>query len=102
MQKSQVIIKDRNWFLYKIVLLIMVFYSLNCWLFFEVNSLMMNFIFLGISIPFFMKSSMWNLSRSRKQIAIILVLLRLYVSGLGNMNLYIATFIDSLPLSILC
>lgn len=98
MQIAQVIIKDRHWFLYKIVLLIMVFYSLNCWLFFEVNSMMMNFIFLGISIPFFMKPSMWNLSRSRKQIAIILVLLKLYVAGIGNINLYIATFIDSLPL----
>lgn len=98
MQKTQVKIKDRQWVLYKIVLLIMVFYSLNCWLFFEVNSMMMNFIFLGISIPFFLKSPMWNLSSSRKQIAIILVLLKLYVSGLGNMNLYIASFIGSLPL----
>ena len=98
MQKAQVIIKDRHWVLYKMVLLIMVFYSLNCWLFFEVDNLMMNFIFLGISMPFFMTSSMWNISRSRSKIAIILVLLKLYVAGIGNINLYIVAFISSLPL----
>lgn len=98
MQKAQVIIKDRYWELYKIVLLIMIFYSLNCWLFFEVNGMMMNFVFLGISIPYLLKSSMWNLSRSRCKIAIILVLLKLYISGIGNINLYIAAFIDSISL----
>lgn len=89
--------KPKSWRFFKVLLLIMVFYSLNCWLFFNANSMLMRFAYLIFAIPFFLNARFWDTSRKRVITAILLAFLQLYCSGSGNLNLYIFTILGSLP-----
>lgn len=91
-------LNTRSWRYFKILLLVYVFYSMNCWVFFNANAMMMRFAYLFLAIPFFLKTSFWDTSQSRVGIALLLAVLYVYCSGTGNLNLYIFSLIGALPL----
>lgn len=98
MQNHKMIKNNRQWIFYEILLLVMIFYSLNCWPFFSVNASYLSFLFFCLSLPFFGVKSIWNLNHSRIRIVLLLLFLQMYVAGLGNINLYIMSIITALPL----
>lgn len=89
--------KPKSWRFFKVLLLIMVFYSLNCWLFFNANTMLMRFAYLFLAMPFFLNARFWDTSRKRVITALLLAFLQLYCSGSGNLNLYIFTILGALP-----
>lgn len=89
--------KPKSWRFFKVLLLIMVFYSLNCWIFFRANAMIMRFAYLFLAIPFFLNARFWDTSRKRVITAILLAFLQIYCSGSGNLNLYIFTLVGALP-----
>ena len=54
--------------------------------------------YLFLAIPFFLNAGFWDTSRKRVSSAILLIILQLYCSGSGNLNLYIFTILGALPI----
>ena len=98
MQKTISFYRNKHWKYLKTLLLVMVFYSLNCWPFFGADVFALRFIFCGVLLPFFAIKSFWCFSFPRMRIALVLIFLQMYVAGLGNINLYIMSVITSFPL----
>ena len=98
MMESNTYLNSKSWRYFKILLLVYVFYSLNCWVFFSANAKVMRFAYPFLAIPFFLKKGFWDTSQRRVGIAFLLAVLYVYCSGPGNLNLYIFALIGALPL----
>lgn len=92
-------LNTKSWRYFKILLLVFVFYSLNCWPFFSANDMVMRFSYPILAIPFFLKKTFWDTSQRRVSIAILLAVLYVYCSGTGNLNKYIFALMGVLPLT---
>ena len=90
MMESNTYLNSKSWRYFKILLLVYVFYSLNCWVFFSANAKVMRFAYPFLAIPFFLKKGFWDTSQRRVGIAFLLAVLYVYCSGPGNLNLYIS------------
>lgn len=96
--ESNTYLNSKSWRYFKILLLVYVFYSLNCWVFFSANAKVMRFAYPLLAIPFFLKKGFWDTSQRRVGIAFLLAVLYVYCFGNGNLNLYIFALIGALPL----
>lgn len=97
--ESNIYLNTKSWRYFKILLLVFVFYSLNCWPFFSANAMTMRFAYPILAIPFFLKKTFWDTSQRRVSIAILLAVLYVYCSGTGNLNKYIFALMGVLPLT---
>ena len=97
--ESNIYLNTKSWRYFKILLLVFVFYSLNCWPFFSANAMTMRFAYLFLAIPFFLKTRFWDTSQGRVSVAILLAVLYVYCSGTGNLNMYIFALMGVLPLT---
>lgn len=92
-----IIHESKSWIWLKAYLLVSVFYSLHSWPFLGVDSMSMQILLFICSVFFFFKRKYWNFSSVRMRIVILLILLNMYVAGLGNINLYIFSIMGTLP-----
>lgn len=97
--ESNIYLNTKSWRYFKILLLVFVFYSLNCWPFFSANAMTMRFAYLFLAIPFFLKTRFWDTNQRRVSVAILLAVLYVYCSGTGNLNMYIFALMGVLPLT---
>ena len=74
-------LNTKSWRYFKILLLVFVFYSLNCWPFFSANAMTMRFAYPILAIPFFLKKTFWDTSQRRVNIAVLLAVLYVYPSS---------------------
>jgi len=91
-------LSTKAWRLFRILMMVAVFFSLKCWVLWDITQMTMSFLYLVLALPFFINKQYWDYSIKRVRISILLFILLLNVAGVGNINLYIFTIITSLPL----
>lgn len=91
-------ISDKNWKIYSIILLIQSFYSLKAWFLWWLPDLVASVLFGVISIMYLLVPQYWNLRDNRRVCAALLIIILYLYRTEGNINAYIFSFISSFAL----